>query len=70
MDYLIITCCDRGHVGGVRVIGSAIAIDMVYLSAYEGIDKNYRSPMSAIEDLGLAIHRVETVLSLQLGGAH
>ena len=69
LEFLIITHYDRDHVGGVRAIGGAVAIDAVYLPAYVGADKNYRSLMSAIEDLGLTARRVNEVLSLELGNA-
>lgn len=69
LEFLILTHYDRDHVGGVRDIGNAIAIDAVYLPEYEGIDKNYRSLMSAIEDLSLATCRVDEVLTLRLGDA-
>lgn len=70
LELLIITHYDRDHVGGVRAIGSEIAIDMVYLPAYEGVDKNYRTLMSAIETLGLPTRRIDKTLPLQLGDAH
>ena len=68
LDFLIITHYDRDHVGGVCAIGSSVTIDMVYLPAYEGVDKNYRSLMSTIGDLGLTTRKVDEVLPIKLGG--
>ena len=70
LEFLIITHYDRDHVGGIRAIGGGVAIDMVYLPAYEGVDKNYRSLMSAIETLGLPTSRIDKTLSLRFGSAH
>ena len=69
LDFVIITHYDRDHVGGVRAIGGALAIGAIYLPSYEGADKNYRTLLSAIEDLGLASRRVDQVLPLALGDA-
>lgn len=69
LEFVIITHYDRDHIGGVRAIGAALEVGMVYLPAYEGADKRYRSLMSAIADRGLATRRVAETLSLKLGDA-
>ena len=69
LEFAIITHYDRDHVGGLRAIGGALPIDAVYLPAYEGADKNYRSLMSAIADLGLPARRVAEELPLELASA-
>ena len=69
LDCLIITHYDSDHVGGLRAIGKALAIDVVYLPGYEGGDKNYKTVMSAIEDLGLNAQPVTEEQRLKLGDA-
>ncbi len=69
LDYLIVTHYDRDHIGGVRPIGKALPIDAVYLPGYVGSDKNYRTLLSAVEDLRLPAKRVDKELSLKLGDA-
>ena len=69
LDFVIITHYDRDHVGGLRDIGSEIAIDTIYLPEYIGADKNYRTLMAAIEHLGRPAQRVTEKLSLKLGDA-
>lgn len=69
LEFVIVTHYDRDHIGGLRAIGGAFAIGALYLPAYEGADKNYRSLMSAVSDLGLRPQRVTEPLSLTLGGA-
>ena len=50
-------------------LGEKLAIDTVYLPAYEGSDKNYRTLMAAIGRLGLSTRTVAEKLSLGLGDA-
>ena len=69
LEFVIITHYDRDHVEGLRAIGSALNISVVYLPGYEGSDKNYRTLMSAIADLGLPAQQVTQQLHLQLGDA-
>ena len=69
LEFLVITHYDRDHIGGLRAIGSALAVDMLYLPAYEGADKNYRSLMSTIDDLRPQMRRVSEALSLKIGNA-
>jgi len=69
LDCLIITHYDRDHIGGVRPIGNALPIDVVYLPGYEGSDKNYRALMASVKDLGLAAKQVDEEVSLKLGEA-
>ena len=70
LEFLVVTHYDRDHVGGVRALGGNFSIGTVFLPAYEGADKNYRSLMKAVNELGLNTQRVHEELSLQLGNAH
>ncbi len=69
LEFLIVTHYDRDHVGGVGAIGESFPVDVVYLPAYEGSDKNYRALMSMIGRLGLPTRPVAEKLSLELGDA-
>lgn len=67
LEFLLVTHYDRDHIGGVGAIGEKFAIDTVYLPAYEGSDKHYRTLMAAIGRLGLPTRTVAEKLSLGLG---
>ena len=69
LEFLVITHYDRDHVGGTRAIGGTFSIGTVFLPAYEGADKNYRTLTKAISDLGLNTQRVHEELPLQLADA-
>ena len=69
LDFVIITHYDKDHVGGLRAIGESFAIGETYLPGYEGADKQYRSVMSAVDDLKLKATRVTRELPLSLGSA-
>lgn len=69
LECLIITHYDRDHVGGVRDVGNALEVGMVYLPGYEGSDNNYRRLMAAVEDLGLDARPVTEELRMALGDA-
>ena len=69
LEFVIITHYDRDHIGGMRNIGKALAIGVVYLPGYRGADKNYDTLMSAIRDLGLTTRSVTERLSLPFGDA-
>jgi len=66
---VVITHYDRDHVGGLNAIGKAINIDTVFLPGYEGADKNYRTAMTAIENLGVPALPVTEVQTLELNEA-
>lgn len=67
LEFVIITHYDRDHIGGLRAIGQALQIGMVYLPAYEGADKNYRTLMKAVEELGLPMRRIGQNQPIELG---
>ena len=67
LDYLIVTHYDHDHVGGLGAIGKAIDIGKVFLPGYEGSDKNCKTAMAAVEDLGLNAQRVTETQHLKLG---
>ena len=69
LDCLVITHYDKDHVGGLRAIGKAFDIDAVYLPGYEGADKNYRTAMAAVNELGFPVQRVVQKQVLTLGDA-
>lgn len=66
---VIITHYDRDHVGGLNAIGKAIDIDTVFLPGYEGADKNYRTTMSAVDNLGVSSLPVTEIQTLELNEA-
>lgn len=69
LDAMIITHYDRDHIGGIRAIGEGVATSVIYLPEYEGADKNYRSCIEAIKELGVPSQRVTKELVLSLGAA-
>ena len=69
LECLVITHYDRDHIGGVRTIGEKLPVGMVYLPGYRGADKNYRSLMATVEELGLNAQPVVEELCVQLGEA-
>ena len=69
LDALIITHYDKDHVGGIRAVGKAFDIDVVYLPGYQGADKNYRNAMAAIDELKLSVEQVTAAREVVLGGA-
>ena len=70
LDFLIITHYDKDHIGGMRAIGAAFGIDKVFLPSYKGSDKQYRSAMAAVDELGVPAQSVSTKQDIELGGAH
>jgi len=69
LEFVLISHYDRDHIGGIRAIGSAFPVGLVYLPDYVGADKNYRALAKAIGDLGLPTQRVSTPLSSNIGDA-
>ena len=69
LDYLVITHYDRDHVGGLRGVGSAFDIGMVFLPGYRGGDKNYTKAMATVDDLRLPVQLVTENRMLEFGGA-
>ena len=70
LDAMIITHYDRDHIGGIRTIGEDVDVGTVYLPGYEGGDKNYRSCIKAVKELGVPTQLVTEELALNVGGAH
>lgn len=69
LDCLVITHYDKDHVGGIRTVGEAFDIDVVYLPGYQGADKNYRNAMAAVDELKLPAQQVVSEQEITLGGA-
>lgn len=69
IDHLLITHYDRDHVGGLRAVGRAFGVAHVWLPNYVGGDKQYRSVVSAVDELGLPARAVEGRTVLPVGKA-
>ena len=69
LEFLVITHYDKDHVGGIRAIGKAFDIGMIYLPGYKGADKQYRTAMDAVDGLGVPTQSVTQEQSLKLGDA-
>ena len=67
LDATILTHYDRDHVSGLAAIAEVLTPGTVYLPGYAGSDKNYKSTMETVDDLGLAAQRVTTEVQLALG---
>ena len=70
LEFLVITHYDKDHVGGLRAIGKAFDIGMIYLPGYEGADKNYRTAKATVNELGFPVQRVTQKQALSLGNAN
>lgn len=70
LDCLIITHYDRDHIGGICAIGKAFDVGMVYLPGYRGADKQFRTAMNAVDDLGVPEQMVTEEQVLKLGDAN
>ncbi|MBR3325998.1 MAG: MBL fold metallo-hydrolase, partial [Atopobiaceae bacterium] len=64
LDAMIITHYDRDHIGGIRTIGEGVDVGAIYLPGYEGGDKNYRSCIKTVKELGVPTQLVTEELSL------
>ena len=69
LEFAVITHYDKDHIGGIGAIGKEIPIDTIYLPGYEGVDKNYRTLMKAVDGLGYPTRSVTEQLQLELGNA-
>lgn len=67
LDAIIITHYDRDHLDGLRTIGEAVDVGIIYLPGYEGADKNYKSCISSVEALGVPTQRVTKELAMDIG---
>jgi beta-lactamase superfamily II metal-dependent hydrolase len=69
LDVLILTHYDKDHIGGPRPIAGVVTVDQVLLPGYVGADKNYKTTVAAVDDLGLAVQPVTEELTIALGEA-
>ena len=69
VDILLITHCDKDHVGGADTVVEGIPVDRILMPDYEGTGKQYREFVDALDNIGKEPERVAEVLNLQLGDA-